>query len=45
VPSRGNHPERERDVRWIFVHVIEGYARHDGNADLLRETIDGTTGD
>jgi hypothetical protein len=45
VPSRGHHPERERDIRWIFVHMIEEYARHDGHADLLRETIDGTTGD
>jgi uncharacterized damage-inducible protein DinB len=45
VPSRGHHPERERDIRWIFVHMIEEYARHNGHADLLRETIDGTTGD
>jgi hypothetical protein len=27
------------------VHMIEEYARHNGHADLLRETIDGTTGD
>jgi hypothetical protein len=45
VPSRGDHPERTRDVRWIFVHVIEEYARHNGHADLLREVIDGSTGD
>src|SRR3954451_8086009 len=45
VPSRGDHPERERDIRWIYVHMIEEYARHDGHADLLREAIDGTTGD
>ena len=45
VPSRGDHPERERDIRWIFVHMIEEYARHNGHADLLRETIDGVTGD
>ena len=45
VPSRGHHPERERDIRWIFVHMIEEYARHNGHADLLREAIDGTTGD
>jgi hypothetical protein len=45
VPSRGDHPERTRDIRWIYVHMIEEYARHNGHADLLREAIDGTTGD
>jgi uncharacterized damage-inducible protein DinB len=45
VPSRGDHPERTRDIRWIFVHMIEEYARHNGHADFLRETIDGRTGD
>jgi len=45
VPSRGHHPERVRDIRWIFVHMIEEYARHNGHADLLREAIDGATGD
>ena len=45
VPSRGDHAERTRDLRWIFVHMIEEYARHNGHADFLREAIDGTTGD
>lgn len=45
VPSRGDHPERTRDVRWISLHMLEEYARHNGHADLLREAIDGTTGD
>ncbi len=45
VPSRGDHPERTRDVRWIYLHMIEEYARHNGHADLLRESIDGLTGD
>ncbi len=45
VASRGDHPERVRDIRWIFVHMIEEYARHNGHADLLREAIDGVTGD
>jgi len=45
VPSQGDHPERTRDIRWIYVHMIEEYARHNGHADLLREAIDGTTGD
>ena len=30
-----------RDLRWIYVHMIEEYARHNGHADLLRERIDG----
>ena len=32
-------------LRWIYVHMIEEYARHNGHADLIRETIDGVTGD
>ena len=32
-------------VRWVYLHMIEEYARHNGHADLLRERIDGTTGD
>ncbi|MFI0975557.1 DinB family protein [Streptomyces sp. NPDC021093] len=31
-------------LRWILVHMIEEYARHNGHADLIREVIDGTTG-
>ncbi|WP_338675296.1 DinB family protein [Streptomyces sp. SCSIO 30461] len=33
------------NLRWIYVHMIEEYARHNGHADLLRERIDGATGD
>lgn len=32
-------------LRWILVHMIEEYARHNGHADLLREAIDGSTGE
>jgi hypothetical protein len=32
------------DLRWIYTHMIEEYARHHGHADLPREVIDGTTG-
>jgi uncharacterized damage-inducible protein DinB len=32
-------------VRWILCHMIEEYARHNGHADLIRETIDGETGE
>lgn len=31
-------------LRWIYIHMIEEYARHNGHADLLRERIDGATG-
>jgi uncharacterized damage-inducible protein DinB len=43
------HPDTGRDfrvdLRWIYLHMIEEYARHNGHADLLRERIDGVTGD
>ncbi|NYI04402.1 DinB family protein [Allostreptomyces psammosilenae] len=32
-------------LRWILVHMIEEYARHNGHADLLRERIDGRVGE
>jgi len=32
-------------LRWVYVHMIEEYARHNGHADLLRERLDGATGD
>jgi hypothetical protein len=32
-------------LRWIYVHMIEETARHAGHADILREQLDGTTGD
>jgi uncharacterized protein DUF664 len=31
-------------VRWMWQHLIEEYARHNGHADLIREVIDGSTG-
>jgi uncharacterized damage-inducible protein DinB len=34
----------DRSVRWIYLHLIEEYARHNGHADLLRERIDGAKG-
>ena len=36
---------RRYSLRWILVHMIEEYARHNGHADLIRERIDGATGD
>lgn len=38
-------PELEYNLRWVYMHMIEEYARHNGHADLLRERIDGATGD
>ncbi|MDQ1040159.1 putative damage-inducible protein DinB [Streptomyces sp. V3I8] len=33
------------NLRWIYTHMIEEYARHNGHADLIRERVDGVTGD
>jgi len=40
-PRTGEH----FSLRWILVHLVEEYARHNGHADLLREAIDGATGE
>ncbi len=31
-------------LRWLMLHLIEEYARHNGHADVLRERIDGAIG-
>ena len=36
---------RAPSLRWIVCHMIEEYARHNGHADLLREAVDGETGE
>jgi uncharacterized damage-inducible protein DinB len=41
----GADADRPTNLRRILVHMIEEYARHCGHADLLREAIDGVTGD
>ena len=49
--DRLSHRESRRpgqghfSLRWILLHMIEEYAQHNGHADLLREAIDGRTGD
>jgi uncharacterized damage-inducible protein DinB len=43
VGKRGNG--RHFDLRWMILHLIEETARHAGHADLLREAIDGVTGE
>jgi hypothetical protein len=37
---------RDTDISlpWIFLHLIGEYARHNGHADLIRERLDGATG-
>lgn len=45
VRSHGDDPREDADIRWIYLHMIEEYARHNGHADLIRERIDGVTGD
>lgn len=37
--------DERRSLRWIMVHMIEETARHAGHADILRESIDGSTGE
>ncbi|MFI7496978.1 DinB family protein [Streptomyces sp. NPDC049687] len=34
----------EVGLRWVLIHLIEEYARHNGHADILRENLDGVTG-
>jgi uncharacterized damage-inducible protein DinB len=41
TPSRQGTPF---DLRWILLHMVEEYARHNGHADLIRESVDGATG-
>ena len=38
-------PRAGRNVRYVVVHMIEETARHNGHADLLREQLDGGTGE
>jgi uncharacterized damage-inducible protein DinB len=44
LAGTGRFMGQDVSLRWIYVHMIEEYARHNGHADLLRERIDGTTG-
>ncbi len=36
---------RAPSLRWMLCHMIEEYARHNGHADLIREAVDGATGE
>jgi uncharacterized damage-inducible protein DinB len=45
-PTRRTWPDgRAPSLRWILCHMIEEYARHNGHADLIREAVDGLTGE
>lgn len=39
------HQGETHSLRLVYLHLIEEYARHNGHADLLRERIDGVTGE
>lgn len=41
----GSYEGQDYSLRYVLAHMIEEYARHNGHADLLREAIDGTTGE
>ena len=43
--SQGDEDGQRISLRWILCHLIEEYARHNGHADLIRESIDGLTGE
>jgi uncharacterized damage-inducible protein DinB len=45
LEAAGHHQDESFSLRWILSHMIEEYARHNGHADLLRERIDGATGE
>jgi uncharacterized damage-inducible protein DinB len=45
LARRASRDGRRPSARWILCHMVEEYARHNGHADLLREVIDGETGE
>jgi uncharacterized damage-inducible protein DinB len=42
---RKHHGEGRPRLRWVLLHLIQETARHNGHADIVRELIDGTTGE
>ncbi|MET7452888.1 DinB family protein [Streptomyces sp. NPDC005574] len=42
--GRSRSTDEPFSLRWIYTHMIEEYARHNGHADLIRERVDGATG-
>ena len=45
LERREGRPGGPVSLRWILIHMIEEYARHNGHADLLREQLDGAVGE
>jgi hypothetical protein len=45
LAKRGWSDGTTPSLRWIICHMIEEYARHNGHADLIRESVDGLTGE
>lgn len=43
--SKATRHGETHNLRWIMTHMIEEYARHNGHVDLIRESIDGHTGE
>ena len=43
--KKANDPRSGFSLRWIVTHMIEETARHNGHADIMREQIDGATGE
>lgn len=44
LAKRGHHGDRV-SLRYILIHMIEEYARHNGHADLIRQAVDGFVGE
>jgi uncharacterized damage-inducible protein DinB len=44
LDDTGTRRGQLHSLRWIYLHMIEEYARHNGHADLIRELVDGAVG-
>jgi uncharacterized damage-inducible protein DinB len=44
LDDTGVRDGRPCSLRWIYTHMVEEYARHNGHADLIRELVDGSVG-
>src|SRR6478736_8505884 len=45
LEAMASNSPRPFNLRWAYVHLIEETARHLGHMDILRELVDGTTGE
>lgn len=45
LAAKARTEDTRASLRWIVVHLIEETARHAGHADIMREAIDGSTGE